>query len=133
MRRRPPRSTRTGHTLSLHDALPICGSFQIVPQHRGRAVAIGCSWTARLKREGEGIRHRNGLPLAHLLRRTGTGADACLHPRVAVALAIEDAGKADPRMSATAGSTDISPNRGVGREVPGYHLLTVTARLEPKA
>src|SRR3546814_13987497 len=123
MRRRPPRSTRTGHTLSLHDALPICGSFQIFPQHRGRAVAIGCSWTARLEREGEGIRHRNGLPLAHLLRRPGTGADACLHHRVAVALAIEAAGTAAPRMTVTDGSTVISPDRGVGRVGTGSLLL----------
>src|SRR3546814_7443354 len=31
MMRRPPRSTRTGHTLSLHDALPIAGG---VADHR---------------------------------------------------------------------------------------------------
>src|SRR3546814_2325395 len=29
MIRRPPRSTRTEHTLSLHDALPISGSFKM--------------------------------------------------------------------------------------------------------
>src|SRR3546814_13608872 len=29
MIRRPPRSTPYGHTLSLHDALPICGSHDL--------------------------------------------------------------------------------------------------------
>src|SRR3546814_4080713 len=81
--------------------------------------------------ELEGFCHRNGLPLAHLLRRPGTGADAGLHPRVAVALAIEDAGTAAPRMSVTDGSTVISPDRGVGRVGTGYVLLNVQTRLEP--
>src|SRR3546814_10711829 len=33
MIRRPPRSTRTGHTLSLHDALPISCARQIFFAH----------------------------------------------------------------------------------------------------
>src|SRR3546814_19012908 len=35
MIRRPPRSTRTEHTLSLHDALPISGIEAVHPHHAG--------------------------------------------------------------------------------------------------
>src|SRR3546814_4397116 len=36
MIRRPPRSTRTEHTLSLHDALPICAALLGRAGRRGR-------------------------------------------------------------------------------------------------
>src|SRR3546814_13485801 len=52
MIRRPPRSTRTEHTLSLHDALPISGGID-----READASIGSVCAAsdpRLQREGHG-------------------------------------------------------------------------------
>src|SRR3546814_86087 len=47
MIRRPPRSTRTGHTLSLHDALPIC----IIWHTQGSGKSLTMVWLAKWLRE----------------------------------------------------------------------------------
>src|SRR3546814_9959654 len=41
MKRRPPRSTRTGNTLSLHDALPFCYVPRFALYVQGMAALIG--------------------------------------------------------------------------------------------
>src|SRR3546814_12331032 len=43
MIRRPPRSTRTDHTLSLHDALPILSKYAVAPGPSGSSRVASIS------------------------------------------------------------------------------------------